>query len=159
VSVTAFYQFARGGSGFSGSGGYASSPRSVTCRYLGLALVVALLAIARPQAANCIESIELIPKQAAMMHPLTRYTFTVRVRVNQHADHRGLVLAYGGGPVTSSSYRQIDGEDVPKTWTFQVRDLPGGKYTFVATVLGADSKPLATDRFTTTLIGDDDGDR
>jgi hypothetical protein len=122
------------------------------------AVIVCLALTAAPRAESCIASIELIPKQAAMMHPLTRYTFTVRVRVNQHADHRGLVLAYGGGPVTSSSYRQIDGEDVPKTWTFVVRDLPGGKYTFVATVLGADGTPLATDRLTTTLIGDDDGD-
>lgn len=125
----------------------------VTAAVLGFAL-------ARPQAESCIESVEVIPKAARLMHPLTRYTFTVRVRVHQHADHRGLVLAYGGGPVTSSSFRQIDGEDVPKTWTFQVRDLPGGKYTFTAAVLGAGGTVLATDStLTTILIGEDDRDR
>ena len=110
-----------------------------------------------PRAASCIESIEIIPKQAALMYPLTRYTFAVRVRIPPHADHRLLELSWDGGPAGAGrSLRQLD-EDAPITWTFPLRDLPGSTYVFVASVFDASGKRLGSDVTKTVLIGEDGG--
>ena len=110
----------------------------------------------RAKAEACIESIELVPKAAAVQQLRGRYTYAVRVRVRQHPEHRLLVLTWDGGAVGGGqSRRALEGDDAAITWTFRLRDQPAGRYVFVATVFDDRGRPVGRVRTETLLVGDD----
>jgi hypothetical protein len=123
-------------------------------------IALALLASVTLHGETCIESLELIPKQAAMQQVHGRYSYAVRVRVRPHPEHRLLVLSWDGGSAgAGSSRRALDGREAPITWTFQMRDVPAGRYLYVATVFDTRGKLVGRATAQTILVGDDDGDR
>jgi hypothetical protein len=75
-----------------------------------------------------------------VMQPHQAYTYTVRVRVNPHEDHRLIALSWDGeGAGAGSSIRALDG-DSAISQRFRFRDQPGSHWVYVAAVYDANGK-------------------
>jgi hypothetical protein len=61
------------------------------------------------------------------------------------------VVADSGGFYRSSAV-QLEGDQSPRTTTFQFRGLPPGEYRVTATVMGADGRPRAITRASVNVM-------
>ena len=123
-------------------------------------LVCVLLAGVALQGEPCIESIELLPRAAVLQRPQARLTYSVRVRVRQHPEHRRLELTwFEVGLKAGRSVRQREGDAAPVTFTFPVRDQVAGRYRYIATVFDDRGQAVGQARTETVLVGDEDSSK
>jgi hypothetical protein len=79
----------------------------------------------------------------------------VRVVTERHADNRLVKVVAESDGFAASSERQLDGEDGPRTATFEFRQLPAGVYDVRATLIGANGRTRAEADARATVIGAD----
>jgi hypothetical protein len=66
----------------------------------------------------------------------------VRTMVEADARNRAIAIVAESPDFYRASEMQLDGEQAPRTTTFEFRSLPSGTYRITATLLDAQEKPL-----------------
>jgi len=76
----------------------------------------------------------------------------VRTMIEADARNRAVEIVAESPEFYRSSEIQLDGENAPRTTTFEFRSLPPGTYEVKATLLGSDGAALATVRHQMNVI-------
>ncbi len=67
----------------------------------------------------------------------------IRTVVESDARNRAILLVAESPDFYRASEVQLDGDQAPRTTTFEFRSLPSGTYRITATLLDAQAKPLS----------------
>jgi hypothetical protein len=130
-----------------GCTGVATGRNGTMKRYLGVAVVAAVLAGSMQMSADEAISITVRPAVASY-----RGTAQLRVLVSRNERNRLLVWEVDGPNFYRSSSIALDGAASPRSYFFMVKDLPGGEFDVRATVKRNDSS-AATDRSLIKVVG------
>jgi hypothetical protein len=76
----------------------------------------------------------------------------VRAHIEADAQNRAVEIVAESTEFYRSSEIQLDGENAPRTNTFEFRSLPPGNYEVTATLLGAGGSPRASVRQSINVI-------
>ncbi len=71
---------------------------------------------------------------------------TIRLHVQSAAVNRALEVVAESGEYYRSSSIQLDGSDAPRTISFEFRDVPGGDYNILGTLISSAGKARASVR-------------
>jgi len=71
---------------------------------------------------------------------------TIRLHVEPDAVNRALEVVAESGEYYRSSSIQLDGSDAPRTISFEFRDVPGGNYDILGTLISSVGKARAAVR-------------
>jgi hypothetical protein len=79
-------------------------------------------------------------------------TLVIRTSVEPHAENRSMEVVADSGSFYRSSAVQLEGDQSPRTTTFQFRSLPPGEYQVTVSVMGADGRPRAITRASVNVM-------
>jgi len=83
----------------------------------------------------------------------------VRATIESDAQNRAVVVTADSADFYRSSELPLDGDQAPRTNTFEFRSLPPGNYEVRATLVGASGRPRGVVRQSVNVMTSGGGDR
>ena len=83
----------------------------------------------------------------------------VRATIAADSENRAVVVTADSADFYRASEMQLNGEQAPRTNTFEFRSLPPGSYEVRAILIGSDGRPRGTVRQQVNVIASGGGDR
>jgi hypothetical protein len=83
----------------------------------------------------------------------------VRATIESDAQNRAVIVSADSADFYRASELTLDGDQAPRTNTFEFRSLPPGTYEVRATLIGASGRPRGTVRQAVNVMTGGGGDR
>jgi len=83
----------------------------------------------------------------------------VRATIEADSENRAVVVTADSADFYRASEMQLNGEQAPRTNTFEFRSLPPGSYEVRAILIGSSGRPRGTVRQQVNVISSGGGDR
>ena len=118
-------------------------------RYMfAVAAVLAALSSAAPLNADEPITVSVYPTVA-----VARGTARVRIFVERNDQNRWLNWEVDGPEYYRSSQAQLDGAEAPRSWFYEIKDLPEGSYAIRATVRRSNNSEAVARTSITVMAG------